>query len=101
MVFLLGMKKADQQMMTRKYFQWTLLKPMGAVCSRIMVAITKVNQWPCYCATCKLTSKLSKQRETHTNRANLSWENLGDIEVHSGVTECSAHEVVSFVSRTS
>lgn len=38
---------------------------------------------------CKLTSKLSKERESHADGSDFRRENFGDIEVHGGVTEGS------------
>lgn len=36
-----------------------------------------------------LTSKLSKQREAHSDRPDFSWEDFGNVEVHGSITECS------------
>lgn len=46
----------------------------------------------------QLTSKLTKERKAHANWTDFSWEDLRNIEVHSGVAESTA-EMLAHIQR--
>jgi hypothetical protein len=74
------------------------LKPSGAVSRRIRVAVPGYSS-PGEKVREKLTSKLTKQRESHANWTDLGGENLRNVEIHRRVTECSLLRSVHVSSR--
>lgn len=47
-----------------------------------------------------LTSKLTEERKAHANWSDFSREDLGDIEIHGGITESTAGMSARYIQRT-